>query len=86
MAKCSCLGMQMCACENNTPLHQAVHTQLWGQGGVSVSGRQRMADGQICKKASIVQPWFRWLECLLSGQNLTRVVLQERGNCWSANC
>lgn len=32
------LGMQMRACENNTPLHQAVHTQLWGQGGVSVSG------------------------------------------------
>ena len=29
------LGMQMRACENNTPLHQAVHTQLWGQGGVS---------------------------------------------------
>ena len=33
------------------------------------------------KKASIVQLWFRYLECLLSGQNPTRVVLQERGNC-----
>lgn len=81
MVQRSYLGMQMCACENNTPLHPAVRTQLWGLGGVRVSRRQRTADGQICKKASTVQPWFRYLECLLSGQNPTRVVLQERGNC-----
>lgn len=38
MAEHAYLGMQVRACENNTPLRQAVHTQLWGQGGVSVSG------------------------------------------------
>lgn len=67
MVQCSYLGMHMCVCENNKPLHPAVHTQLWGLGGVRVSGRQRTADGQICKKgfdcAAVVQvsrmsaPW-----------------------------